>query len=55
MTQLFAAAPRDAATLRLIERLQALIDVAGQSVELSDWPELQKALEDGRAIIEELS
>ncbi|TSP14057.1 hypothetical protein [Cupriavidus campinensis] len=40
--------------VKLVERLQTLIDVAGQSVELSDWPELQKALEEGRAVLEEL-
>lgn len=32
----------------LLESLQKLIEVASGSVELSDWPELQEALEQGR-------
>lgn len=36
----------------LVEALEALSDEAPNSVEYSDWPELQKAVEQARAVLD---
>jgi len=38
----------------LVDALAELCDVAVGSVELSDWPELQEALEKGRSALEKV-